>query len=235
MSQTTDEKNEKIDRNLSGVATTLAGVFVAIAGVSTAFGFSQSSLLTAVNNDTLRFLGVAALALLAIGMSIWSLFQGADPTGNRRQSLMLGVGVFFYLGALLLAITGVAEYATGNGRPNVRSLSVVPGSPYKVSFEVHADGVQGSTMVIVEAEAFEGERPTDEGVLYRTILHADDGGDIDQKVEFVMEKGKATRLTVRAFPDHENKDGATCESSSSPHKLGCATVILPASTAAKHS
>lgn len=129
MVQTADEKNDKIDRNLSGVATTLAGVFVAIAGVGTAFGLTQDSLLTAVNNDTLRFLGVAALALLAIGMSIWSLFQGADATGNRRQSLMLGLGVFFYLGSLLLAITGVAEYATGNGRPNVTKLSIVPGSP----------------------------------------------------------------------------------------------------------
>lgn len=226
MVQTADEKNDKIDRNLSGVATTLAGVFVAIAGVGTAFGLTQDSLLTAVNNDTLRFLGVAALALLAIGMSIWSLFQGADATGNRRQSLMLGLGVFFYLGSLLLAITGVAEYATGNGRPNVTKLSIVPGSPKKVSFTVHADGVQGSKMLIVEAEAFDGEKTLNGGVLFRSVLHADGNGDIEQSIEFVMERNDATRLTIRAFPDHGDKDGPTCESSTTHDKLGCATVFF---------
>lgn len=227
MTQTADEKNEKIDRNLSSVATMLAAVFAAIAGAGTAFGFSQDSLLTAVNNDTGRFLGVAALALIAIGLSIWSLFQGADVTGNRRQSLMLGVGVFAYLGSLLLAITGVAEYATGNGRPNVTNLSVVQGSPVKVNFTVHADGVKSDNMVIVEAEAFKGETPMSGNPLYRSVLHADDNGDIEQKVEFVMERSDATRLTIRIFPDHGNKDGVTCESSNTPHDLGCATVMLP--------
>ncbi|WP_327727128.1 hypothetical protein OG250_07405 [Streptomyces sp. NBC_00487] len=209
------------------MAKILTGIFVAIAGAGAAFGLSQDSLLVAVNNDLGLFVGVAVLALVAVALSVVSLFFNNEKPGNVWQVSLLGVGVIAYLAALVLTVAGVANYATGHGRPNVASLSVIPGSPVKVNFTVHADGVKDDNMVIAEAEAFNGETPMGGNPIYRTVLHADDSGDIEQKVEFVMERGEATRLTVRVFPDHGNKDGATCESSNTPHDLGCATVLLP--------
>ncbi|MBB4984786.1 hypothetical protein [Streptomyces nymphaeiformis] len=221
-----DMRNEKVDERLGKVTTTLTGTFVAIAGVATAVGISQDSLLAAVNNDPWLYFGIAILGAVAVALGIWSLFQGNDRRGNRKQAWLLGSGTIVYMLALFLAIAAVARVATGNGRPNVTNLSVVPGSPKKVSFTVHADGVQGGKMLIVEAEAFDAVKTLNGGVLYRSVLHADDHGDIEQSVEFVIERSDATRLTVRAFPDHEDKDGATCESDTTHDKLGCATVLF---------
>ncbi|WP_406185885.1 hypothetical protein [Streptomyces sp. NBC_01006] len=232
MAQTETEKHEVLDRDLASVVKILAGVFVAIAGASAAFGLSQHSLLVAVNNEIGLFVGVAALALLAVGLSVVTLFFKNDKKGNIKQVVLLSIGVAAYLAALVLAIWGVAGYATGHGRPNITNVSVVPGSPAKVNFTVHADGVKGNQMLIVEAEAFNEKVPIKGNPLYRTVLHADDNGDIEQKVEFVMAKGDATHLTIQAFPDHGYKDGPDCESGESSDKLGCATVVLPPSTPA---
>ncbi|MBT2451266.1 hypothetical protein J7F03_30195 [Streptomyces sp. ISL-43] len=221
------KQQEKVDRDLAGIAKILAGVFLAIAGVGTAFGLSQDSLLVAVNNDLGLFIGVGILALLAVGLSVVSLFFRNDKSGNVWQVGLLAVGVAAYLAALVLVIAAVANYATGHGRPNVSNLSVTYGSPLKVNFTVHADGVNNDKMVIVEVEAFKDKVAMSSNPLYRTALHADDKGDIEQKVEFVMEQGDATRLTIRAFEDHGSKGGETCEASQTSHKLGCATVLLP--------
>ncbi|MFI8391577.1 hypothetical protein [Streptomyces sp. NPDC085540] len=216
-----------VDNNLAGVAKALAGVFVAIAGVGAAFGISQEKLLVAVNNDLMLFVFVAGFALLAVTLSIASMFCSNKTGGNVLQSVILALGVFFYLTALVITVWGVARYATGHGRPNITNLSVVPGSPMKVHLTVHADGVQNDKMIIVEAEGFKGETPVGEKPLYRTIMHADDNGDVEQKLEFVWEPGEATRLTIRARHDHETKNGATCEPSEYSEKLGCASIVLP--------
>ncbi|MFD3808052.1 hypothetical protein ACFWTC_31670 [Streptomyces sp. NPDC058619] len=223
-----DAKQERVDGRLAQVAKILAGVFVAIAGAGAAFGLSQDTLLTAVNNNILLFIGVAALALGAVGLSIWSLFQGKNKEGNIKQSGLLGLGVGFYLGALLLALWGVANVATGNGRPNITDISVERGSDMKVTFTVHADGVKGKEVVIAEIEAFKGEAKLGGGPVYRTLLHADDKGDVNQKVIFIFSPGEATHITIWARPDHVNpgSDGA-CDASKAEDKLGCATILLP--------
>ncbi|MCX4956876.1 hypothetical protein [Streptomyces virginiae] len=233
MAQTQEEKHEALDRDLAGIVKILAGVFLVIAGVGTAFGLSQHALLVAVNNDLGLFIGVGILALLAVGLSVVTLFFKNNKKGNVWQLVLLGVGVTAYLAALVLTVAGVASYATGHGRPNITNVSVVPGSPAKVNFTVHADGVKGNQMLIVEAEAFNEKVPINGNPLYRTVLHADDNGDIEQKVEFVMEKGDATRLTIQAFPEHGYKDGPGCESGETSDKLGCATVVLPPSATTK--
>jgi hypothetical protein len=225
--RTQEEKNEVLDRDLAQVAKILAGVFVAIAGVGAAFGLSQDALLTAVNNNLGLFIGVAILALIAVGLSLLSLFFKNNGPGNLWQLGFLGAGSTAYLIALLMAIGGVASYATGNGRPNITNVSVLPGSPIKINFTVHVDGMQNKKALIVVVDAFEGKSAVSEDSLYRTILHADDKGEIEQKVEFVMEKGKATRLTIRARPDKVTEDGVVCDSSQDSDKLGCATVLLP--------
>ncbi|WP_405626153.1 hypothetical protein OG933_07775 [Streptomyces sp. NBC_00016] len=227
MPRTQEEKNELLDRDLAQVAKILAGVFVAIAGIGTAFGLSQDALLTAVNNNLGLFVGVAILALIAVGLSLLSLFFKSNGSGNLWQLGFLGAGSTAYLIALLMTVGGVASYATGNGRPNVTNVSVVPGSPVKINFTVHADGMQAKKVLIVVVDAFKDKAPIGTEPLYRTILHADDKGDIEQKVEFVMERGEATRLTIRARPDKVTEDGAVCDSSQDSDKLGCATVILP--------
>ncbi|MGW8600788.1 hypothetical protein ACWGLB_17855 [Streptomyces sp. NPDC055893] len=225
--QTQAQRDAVLDRDLAGVAKILAGVFLVIAGAGTAFGLSQDALLVAVNNDLGLFIGVGILALVAVGLSVVSMFCKNDKKGNVWQVSLLGVGVVAYLAALVLVIAGVASHATGHGRPNVTNLSVMPGSPFKVKFTVHADGVKGNHMLIVEADAFKERAPIGGNPLYRTVLHADDNGDIEQEVEFVMEQGEATRLTIQAFPDHGYKDGPGCESGETSDKLGCATVVLP--------
>lgn len=224
---TQGEINRRLDRDLSGVAKILAGIFATIAGVGAAFGLSQESLLVAVNNNLWLFIGVAALALVAIALSIWSLFQGNDRKGNRKQSLILGGSVVFYLAALTLAIGGVAGYATGNGHPNVSELSITTGSPLKLHFAVHADGVKNSEVIIAEVKLFKDEEPVGGKPLYQTLLHSDDNGRIDQRVEFIIERGEANRLTVRIRPDHVHEEGAYCEANQTTQKLGCSTVILP--------
>jgi hypothetical protein len=220
-------QQERVGGDLAGIAKILAGVFLAIAGIGTAFGLSQDSLLVAVNNDLGLFIGVGILALLAVGLSVVSLFFKNDKGGNVWQVGLLAAGVAAYLAALTLVSAAVANYATGHGRPNISNVSVTYGSPLKVNFTVHADGVNNDKMVIVEVEAFKDRVTMGSNPLYRTALHADDKGDIDQKVEFAMEHGDATRLTIRAFEDHGSRGGETCEASQTSHKLGCATVILP--------
>ncbi|MDX3839521.1 hypothetical protein [Streptomyces europaeiscabiei] len=172
-------------------------------------------------------MGVAGLALLAVGLSIWSLFDGADPEGNRRQSVKLGIGVLVYLAALFVAIVYVANYATGHGRPNITKLSVIPGSPVKIKFTVHADGVPNKRAVVVEAQGFksDGSRLTDKP-LYKAVLRPDDSGDIEQEMEVVWEAGEATRLTIQIAQGGSEEPTATCQPGKSD-KLTCASILLP--------
>lgn len=225
-----DEKNRQLDRDLSGVAKILTGTFVGIAGIGTAFGLSQDALLVSVNNDTLRYFWIAVLAFIAVALGIWSLFQGSNRRGNRHQAWMLGVGVVAYLMALVLAIWGVANTATGNGRPNLMDVTVTPNAMVHVSFTVHADGVKKKDTIIAEVDGFkgkQGEAPLENSPIYRGLLHPDDNGDVHQKVTFDFRRGDTTRLTIRARPDHESKDGTNCDASQASEKLGCITLLLP--------
>ncbi|MFI1170159.1 hypothetical protein [Streptomyces melanogenes] len=212
------------------MAKTLGGVFTLIAGAGTALGFSQEKLLAAINNDRLRFFFVAVLGLIAVGLSIWSLFQGANKAGNRRQSWILAGGVCVYLTALFLAITGVANYATGSGRPNIANLSVVPGSPVKINLTVKADGVPNKHAIIVKVQGFGRDGTAVDGKLYHAVLRPDSNGDVEQKLEVVWEAGDATRLTILVDQDGTKEINATCgPDMGTDDKLACSSIALPAS------
>jgi hypothetical protein len=222
--------NEVVDRNLAAVAKTLSAVFTTVAGAGTALGFTQEKLLAAVNTYTLLFVGVAALALIAVGLTIWSLFQGSDLTGNRNQGWMLGGGVAAYLLALLVAIGAVASYATGNGRPTITNLSAVPGSSVKVNFAVQANGVSGKRKVVVKAQGFRIDgTPVKAEPMYQSVLPPDDNGKVEQKIEVVWEQGEIARLTIIADQDGDRQISATCDAYvASKEKLTCLSIKLPA-------
>ena len=221
------ERSEVVDKNLAGIAKTLAGVFTAVAGVGTTFGISQENLLAAINNYPERFRWVIGLGLIAVALSMASLFLGSSTSENWMQVLLLSIGTGTYLAALYVALTGVADYATGHGRPNITNLSVVPGSPVKINFTVDADGVPNSQAVVVEAQGFKGEDTLDDKPVYKAVLRPDGNGDIKQKMEVVWEAGEATRLTIQVAQGGGGEPSATCQPGKSD-KLTCASILLPA-------
>ncbi|MGW1958037.1 hypothetical protein ACWCPI_35740 [Streptomyces sp. NPDC001920] len=228
MAETPDQKDRRVDRDLSTVAKILAGAYVAVAGLGTSVGLSQDALLAAVNNHRWLYVWIAVFATLAVALSIVSLFQNSDKKGNRKQAWLLSVGFIAYLIALLLAICGVASTATGNGRPSITDLSVKPNSMVEVSFTVHAVGVKKKDMIIAQVEGFEDKKPIGVDPQYRALLRPDDTGEVNQKVHFIYKRReKENRLTIRVRPDHEGIDGADCQPSEATDKLGCATIMLP--------
>ncbi|MGW1713238.1 hypothetical protein [Streptomyces sp. NPDC002156] len=218
-------REKVVDENLAGIAKTLAGVFAAVAGVGTTFGISQENLLAAINNNPGRFQWVIGLGLGAVALSMASLFLGSSTLQNWIQVLVLSIGTGAYLAALYVALTGVADYATSHGRPNITNLSVVPGSPVKINFTVDADGVPNSQAVVVEAQGFKGEVALDDKPVYKAVLRPDGNGDIEQKLEVVWEAGEATRLTIQVAQGGNSEPTATCKPASD--KLTCASILLP--------
>jgi hypothetical protein len=219
-------RDEVVDGNLAGVAKTLAGVFTAVAGAATAFGFSQEKLLTAINSNDSLFLRIAGLGLLAVALSMVSLFLPKSKPGNWWQVGFLAAGTGVYLWALYLAITAVADYATGHGRPNITNLSVLPGSPVKINFTVRADGVPNKKAIIVKAQGFKNDGKVENGKLYHAVLRPNNSGDIEQKLEVVWEAGEATRLTILVDQEGTKEIDPTC-GPGSDDKLACASILLP--------
>ncbi|WP_149830101.1 hypothetical protein [Streptomyces tailanensis] len=220
------ERQLRLDRNLSTIAKILLAVFVGVAGIGTAFGISQSSLLMAISEHPIRYIVSTILGVVAIGFIISSLFAEGDEIGNRVQAGLLGGGVLLYMIALALVIGGVVETSTGSSRPNVIDVSVRPNNAVEVSFRVHADGVGKGEMIIVEV-GWENQDFKNGDLLYHAVLQPNKKGDVNESVRFSFKSNGLSRLTIRARPDHVSADDLTCESDRTPKNVSCATVTLP--------
>jgi uncharacterized protein (DUF58 family) len=221
-------REEKVDKDLGQVAKILAAAFTAVAGFGTAFGLSQDALLIAVKNYVWVYICVAIFALVAIALSICSLFFNKTQEGNRSQAWLLAIGTFFYLLALLLTIIFVAQAATTGGRPNIADVTIERGSDVKMTFTVKADRVADRRQIVVEVDATRGKTEL-EPAIYRALLRPDRNGNVEQKVSFrFTAPAEATGVTIRVRPEGDTRNGANCDGSQTEKSsLGCVSAPLP--------
>lgn len=212
-------------------AKVLAAGLLAIPSVGAVIWFNQPSTLVALNNQPWRYLLIGLFVVAGIALAMFSFFQsGESGRSNIHQASLLGGQVLAFVIALGIFIFGVVSDGT-SGHPNITNVSVGPGSGTKVAFTVHANGVKRHDMIIAEVYGFKADvAQSEEAVLYRTLLHSNDEGIVDQTVEFTLNVSGYTRLTIQARPDHVDNaaGGAVCRPDQSPERFGCATVKLQA-------
>ncbi|MGP4013735.1 hypothetical protein [Streptomyces sp. 4N124] len=193
-----------IGKRLDGVAKVLAGALVTVAGVMTALGLSSDLVFVALNNDSGPIYVSSLCAILAIVCSIVALLLHPTRRGNLWETAVLVLGVVFYMAALSVAVVGAAEAAGGNGRPTITDVKIDgPRSNLKVSFNVHADGVQawGTIEVAVTAVQADLDTPVQEGVdAYSSELRPNDKGVVEQRVSMVMSPpSQAAGISIMAL------------------------------------
>ncbi|MGW1996432.1 hypothetical protein [Embleya sp. NPDC001921] len=106
--------------------------------------------------------------------------------GILWETIVLILGVIFYMVALSVAVVGAAAAAGGNGRPTISDVKLTgPPPDIKLSFRIHADGVESwsSIEVYVNAMAAGGDVPEDSINLYESLLRPDDKGVVEQQVD----------------------------------------------------
>ncbi|MFJ9868071.1 hypothetical protein [Streptomyces sp. NPDC101165] len=226
---TGETASQRTRREMLLAANILAAGLLAIPSVGAVIWFTQPSTLVALNNQPWRYLVIGIFVIVGIILAIFSFFQSGDSNrSNIHQAALLGGQVVAFVVALGIFISGVVFDGT-SGHPNVANVSVGPGSGTKVSFTVHADGVKRHDVIIAEVYGFKGKiSQSEDAVLYRTLLHPNDEGLVDQTVEFSFDSKGYSRLTIQARPDHvdDTVGGATCRADEAPERFGCATVLL---------
>lgn len=105
---TPEDVQAKIGRRLDEVSKTLAGALVAVAGVMTALGLGSELVFVALNNESWPILVASLCAVLAVVCSIVALLIHPTRRGNVWETIVLILGVIFYMTALTVAIIGAA-------------------------------------------------------------------------------------------------------------------------------
>lgn len=187
---THEEIQARIGKRLDDVAKILAGALVAVAGVMTLLGLSSDVVFVALNNDSWPIYVASLCAILAIVCSIVALLVHPTRRGNLWETVVLILGVILYMAALSVAVIGAAKAAGGNGRPTITDIKVDgPRSNLKLSFDVHADGVEtgASIEVFVNAVKANLSDPVVESVdAYSSELRPNDKGVVEQRVSVPM-------------------------------------------------
>ncbi|MFI1028306.1 hypothetical protein [Streptomyces sp. NPDC020951] len=117
-----DDVQAEIGKRLDDVAKILAGALVTVAGVMTALGLTSDVVFVALNNESWPIYVAALSAILAIVCSIVALLIHPTRQGNVWETVVLGLGVIFYMVALSVAVVGAAQAAGGSGRPTLTDV-----------------------------------------------------------------------------------------------------------------
>ncbi|BBC34130.1 uncharacterized protein SGFS_054240 [Streptomyces graminofaciens] len=183
---THEEIQARIGKRLDDVAKILAGALVAVAGVMTLLGLSSDIVFVALNNESWPIYVASLCAILAIVCSIVALLVHPTRLGNLWETVVLILGVIFYMVALSVAVIGAAKAAGGNGRPTITDIKVDgPRSNMRLSFDVHADGVErgAGIEVYVTRVGADLSEPVDDSIDdYSSELRPNDKGVVEQRV-----------------------------------------------------
>ncbi|WP_277441786.1 hypothetical protein [Streptomyces sp. SPB162] len=223
---TLDDVQARIGKRLDDVAKILAGALVTVAGAMTALGLTSDIVVVALNNEPWPIYVAALSAILAIVCSIVALLIHPTRRGNAWETGLLGFGVIFYMVALSVAVVGAAHAASGNGRPTLVNLKLDgPKSDRRLSFDLHADGVDRWASVDVYVTAVDAKQTDLPGRanIYSVSLRPNDKGNIDHVVSMSLAAPQnAWGIQIIAETAGGNMD---CESRS-PHGPTCAVVQL---------
>ncbi|KOY53253.1 hypothetical protein [Streptomyces sp. XY332] len=222
-----DDVQANVGRRLDAVAKILAGALVAVAGIMTTLGLTSDVVFVALNNESWPIYGASLCAILAIACSVVALLLHPTRRGNVWKTVVLVLGMIFYMTALSVAVVGAAEAAGGNGRPSVTRLIIVGHRPdLKMQFDVHADGVDrwATIDVYIDGVTENGEAVTKS--LYESTLRPNDKGEVDQRVSVpitVPQNAWGIQVSAAAVTAGGDLD---CNA---PSTLGptCATLRLP--------
>jgi hypothetical protein len=202
-----------------GVTTTLWGSLIALAGLLTALGVNSDRLFVALNNHTAWTLVAPALAITAVGLSLYAYFT--------HQRLLLVVGSTAYIAAFIASLVVAALAASGNGRPTVTNVSLTGQRPQvSLTFTVQAVGVDRNDHVAAFVRLLHREGSRADTELYSGSLRSDDMGKVDQKVTIpVTLPSTATHVTINVT-NSGDKGKSHC-TTRSPTAPACVTVKLP--------
>ncbi|MEV6732814.1 MULTISPECIES: hypothetical protein [unclassified Streptomyces] len=173
-----------VGKRLDDVAKILAGALVAVAGIKTTLGLTSDVVFVALNNESWPIYVASLCAILAIACSVVALLIHPTRRGNVGETIVLVLGVIFYMAALIVAVVGAAQAAGGNGRPNVTHVVIEGHRPdLRLNFDVHADGVDrwATIDVYVNGVNKDGE-PVGNENLYESTLRPNDKGEVAQRV-----------------------------------------------------
>jgi hypothetical protein len=224
---TPEEVQAKIGRRLDEVAKILAGALVAVAGVMTALGLGSELVFVALNNESWPIVVASLCAVLAIVCSIVALLIHPTRRGNVWETVVLILGVIFYMTALTVAIIGAAKAAGGNGRPTITNIKLDGRqSDLKLRFDVHADGVKTWRTIEVSVTYLRADmKPVvKHGDLYWSTLRPDDEGVVKQRIDMTISPpAQTTGLSIFAGP------GSGDDACDMRAQLGptCTTLLLP--------
>jgi hypothetical protein len=202
-----------------GVTTTLWGSLIALAGLLTALGVNSDRLFVALNNHTAWTLVAPALAITAVGLSLYAYFT--------HQRLLLVVGSTAYIAAFIASLVVATLAASGNGRPTVTNVSLTGQRPQvSLTFTVQAVGVDRNDHVAAFVRLLHREGSRADTELYSGSLRSDDMGKVDQKVTIpVTLPSTATHVTINVT-NSGDKGKSHC-TTRSPTAPACVTVKLP--------
>ncbi|MFF0556497.1 hypothetical protein [Streptomyces sp. NPDC004266] len=222
-----DEAQARVGkRRLDDVAKILAGALVAVAGIMTTLGLTSDVVFVALNNESWPIYVASLCAILAITCSVVALLIHPTRRGNVWETVVLVLGVVFYMTALSVAVVGAAQAAGGNGRPNVTAVVIEGHRPdLKLNFDVHADGVDrwATIDVFVNGVDKDGE-PVGGENLYEGTLRPNDKGEVAQRVSVpvsVPQNAWGIQVTAQSAGG-----GEKCEVRSSRGPT-CVTLKLP--------
>jgi hypothetical protein len=203
-----------------GVTTTLWGSLIALAGLLTALGMNSDRLFVALNNQTGWTLVAPALAVFAVGFTLYAYFT--------HKRLLLLVGSTAYIAAFVASLVAATLAAAGNGRPTVTSVSLTGQRPQvSLTFTVQAAGVDRNDHVAAFVRllnAREGDQADTE--LYSGSLRPDDMGKVDQKVTIPLTLPRNTTHVTINVSNSGDKGKSHC-TTRSPTAPACVTVKLP--------
>ncbi|MGW2834961.1 hypothetical protein [Streptomyces sp. NPDC001286] len=224
--RTFDDVQAKIGKRLDDVAKILAGALVTVAGAMTALGLTSDAVFVALNNESWPIFVAALSAILAIVCSIIALLIHPTRRGNAWETVVLGLGVVFYMVALSVAVVGAAQAASGSGRPTLTNVKLQgKRSDQTLSFDVHADGVERWASVNVYVTAVGANQDDLPGTtnLYSVSLRPDNKGEIDHQISMPLPAPRnAWGIQIIAT----NAEGNDQCGGRSPHGPSCAVVQL---------
>lgn len=225
-----DEAQARVGKRLDDVAKILAGALVAVAGIMTALGLTSDIVFVALNNESWPIYVASLCAILAIVCSIVALLIRPTPRGILWETIVLILGVIFYMASLSVAVVGASKAAGGNGRPTITDVELRGHrSDLTLSFTVRAHGVDTWAAVEVYADAVDQDMdPLDERIdFYSSYLRPDDKGVVKQRVSSpITVPAEAWGVEIGAVAAGGSQD---CESLTE-RGPACATIQLPPTT-----
>ncbi|GHG54284.1 hypothetical protein [Streptomyces griseocarneus] len=220
-----DEIQAAVGKRLDDVAKILAGALVAVAGIMTTLGLNSKFVFVALNNRSWPIYVASLCAIIAIVCSIAALLIRPTGRGVLWETGVLVLGVVFYMASLSIAVVGAAQAAGGNGRPTITDLRLEGPRPnQRLHFEVHADGVQKWSHIVVSVtpEDAPSGKNTD---LYWSILRPDEQGEIAQRVDIPFAPPAGTSVVALSAVNPDQSTDLKCEIKSQ-HGPACTELHL---------